>query len=232
MPHALVLDGFSVSPASESEFNQFYHHEFLPKLEEASPEIANLRRFEEFALGGSARWYRKQFLTIYQLTDGTTAEQADAMFGKPEVKDVVLRFRERSEEVVSNFSRTTFLPGWCHARTNGQLHFTGPMFFWQLEMKPELDAAFQKWYEQDYLPLQVAEIPTWAGCRRYKSVGTPQSRHLTVFETSDESTLSRSLQDLRAVHRIEQNLEWQKRVEPAVTWQDASTFRPIFRWPD
>jgi len=101
-----------------------------------------------------------------------------------------------------------------------------------LEMKPELDAGFQQWYEQDYLPLQVAEIPTWVGCRRYTSVGTQQSRHLTVFETSDETTLSRSLQDLRAVHRIEQNLEWQKRVEPAVTWQDASTFRPIFRWPD
>src|SRR5262249_16515652 len=107
MPHALLLVNFSVSPASESEFNQFYHHEFLPKLAKASPAIANIRRFEEFALGGSARWYHKQFLTIYQLTDGTTAEQADALFGNPEVKDVVLRFREWKEKVVSDFSRMT-----------------------------------------------------------------------------------------------------------------------------
>src|SRR6516164_4709403 len=97
MPQALVLVNFSVSPASESEFNQFYHHEFLPKLAEASPEIANVRRFEEFAVGGSARWYNKQFLTIYQLRDGITAERADTLFGKPEVKDVVLRFHEWKE---------------------------------------------------------------------------------------------------------------------------------------
>jgi hypothetical protein len=68
--------------------------------------------------------------------------------------------------------------------------------------------------------------------RRYQSVGATPVRHLTFFETAHEPGLMRSLEDLRSNHRIEQNYEWQKRVEPAVSWQDASSFRPIYRLPD
>ncbi len=98
-------------------------------------------------------------------------------------------------------------------------------------MRPEVDVEFQEWYEQQYLPLQIAEIPTWSGAVRYKSAGREPIRHLTFFETADETTLVRCLTDLRAASRIEDNYEWQNRVEPGVSWHDATSFRPIFRFP-
>jgi hypothetical protein len=99
-------------------------------------------------------------------------------------------------------------------------------------MQPEHDLEFQRWYENEYLPLQVADIPTWSSVRRYQSQGQAPVRHLTLFEAAHEPALTRSIEDLRSNHRIEQNYEWQKRVEPAVSWHDASSFRAIYRWPD
>jgi len=90
---------------------------------------------------------------------------------------------------------------------------------------------FQEWYEEKYLPLQLADIPGWCACRRYSSVNRDPLRHLTIFEAQDESTLSQCLKDLRALHRVAQNREWKRRLEPAVNWHDATSFRCIFRMP-
>lgn len=229
----LVLINFSVNPEAESEFNRFYHHEFLPHLLKESPEIKNVRRYEEFGVAGSLRWYNKQFLTVYQLTVPEAIAQADAIFGRPAVSDVVKTFRDWKDKALRNFSRITFQHTWSHQRKPVDGAFSGrPFFLWQLEMKPELDKDFQDWYAQFYLPRQISEVPTWSGANRYESVGKEPTRHLTFFEAPDESTFLRCLSDLRAAHRIEENLAWQKRVESAVTWQDTTSFRPFFRWPD
>jgi hypothetical protein len=233
MASPIMLVNFSVAPDVETAFTKFYHHEFLPTVLSHSPEIKNVRRYEEFAFGGAARWYNKQVLTIYQLAGAEAMANSDVIFARDEVKAVVNKFREWKEKSLRNFSRITFAPSWSHARTPHEGPFVGrPFFLWQLEMRPEADAEFQKWYEQTYLPLQIAEIPTWSGAVRYKSVEREPLRHLTVFEADNEAVLSRCLVDLRSAHRIEANLDWQQRVEPFVSWHDASSFRPIFRWPD
>lgn len=222
---------FSVPPDLAPEFTRFYHHEFLPTVASESPEVANIRRYEEFGVGGSLRWYNKQYLTIYQLTDLQSTDKADLIFQRPGVKQVVGHFRDWKEKSLRNFSRLTFVPTWTHARNDGE-PFLGPFFLWQLEMKPEMDAEFQEWYQNKYLPLQIADIPTWRHASRYASRGAERLRHLTIFESAGEPELIRSIEDLRAAHRIQENYQWQRRVEAAVTWQDASSFRPIFRWPD
>jgi hypothetical protein len=229
----IMLVNFAVAPDQEPQFNQFYHHTFLPHMAKESPEISSIRRFEEFGVGGTLRWYDKQFLTLYHLDSKATAESANAMFERQSVNEVVKEFRVWKDKALHNFSRVTFKQSWTHRRnpTDGELA-GHPFFLWQLEMKPELDTEFQKWYQNEYLPLQVAEIPTWVAASRYESVQRDPIRRLTVFEAADEAGLFRCLTDLRSAHRIEQNYEWQKRVAPAVTWQDATSFRPIYRWPD
>ncbi|SRR5579885_1001592 len=233
MGNPLLVINFTVPPEVEPEFNRFYHYSFLTAVLEKSPEIINIRRYEEFGIGGSLPWHNKQYLTIYQLAGDDAMSKVDGIFDRPAVCQVVKEFREWKDRSLRNFSRITYRQTWTHARKPAEGAFAGrPFFLWQLEMTPELDKQFQDWYEQSYLPLQVAEIPTWAGVVRYESVGREPVRHLTFFEANDEAGLLRCLTDLRAAHRIEQNNEWQKRVEPALTWHDATSFRPIFRMPD
>jgi hypothetical protein len=227
----IILVNFSVPPDVAPEFTAFFQHEFLPVMMRESPQLTNVRRYEEFGVGASLRWYNKQYLTIYQLADDEAVARADSIFENAAVESVMKRFREWNEKCLRNFSRITFVPTWAHNRRTTD-DFSGPFFMWQLEMKSELDAAFQQWYQDDYLPLQIADIPTWSGCRRYTSHASDQIRHLTIFETADEPALARSVEDLRASHRIQANYEWQRRVEHAVIWQDATSFRPIMRLPD
>lgn len=233
MDKAIMVISFSVNPDVEATFNSFYHRSFLPHLLRHSPEIVNVRRYEEFGMGGSLRWYNKQFLTIYQLSENAVIDNVNAIFEKESVADVVKEFRKWKDTSLRNFSRITFINTWIHARKSSDEGFAGqPFFLWQLEMKPEMDGEFQEWYEREYLPLQVAEIPTWTRVTRYKSIDRQPQRHLTFFQSATEDSLQRCLTDIRSTHRIEENLKWQQRVEPAVTWQDATSFRPIFRWPD
>lgn len=233
MENPILVISFSVNPEAEAAFNSFYHRSFLPHLLSQSPEIVNVRRYEEFGTGGSLRWYNKQFLTIYQLAGSETIDKLNDIFERETVVDVVKEFRQWKEKSLRNFARISFANTWAHPRRSAGGAFAGrPFFLWQLEMKPQLDREFQDWYEQQYLPFQIAEIPTWSGALRYQSLDRETVRHLTFFQAETEGSLKRCLSDLRSAHRIEPNLEWQKRVDAAVTWQDATSFRPIFRWPD
>jgi hypothetical protein len=231
MTHPMMLVSFSVPPDVTPEFTRFYHHEFLPQILHNSPELANIRRYEEFGVAGTLRWYNKQYLTFYQFVDDAAVKSADELFQRAKVESVVKRFREWKEKSLFNFDRRIFMPTWRHKRQTGQ-DFDGPFFLWQTEMKPKLDEEFVEWYEKTYLPLQVADLPTWSSVRRYSNTTADQTRRLTLFECANEPALLRSLEDLRSAHRIQENYDWQKRVEAAVTWQDVTSFRPIYRAPD
>jgi hypothetical protein len=227
---AILVVGLSVPPDKEPRFNEFYNHCFLPKLLKETPEFIRVTRFEEFGVGGTLRWYNKQFLTIYELESEECISKVDSLFGRPAVADVVKTFREWKDNELKNFSRITYRHTWIHARRMPSAGWPW-MFVWQLETKPEMDAEFQTWYQNDYLPLQVASI-NWTGCRRYASVDRDPRRHLTLFEAADEANLVRCLIDLRSPHRVNQNYAWQERVGQAVNWHDATSFKPIYRFPD
>ncbi len=232
MDTSLILVNFSISPEVEIEFNHFYHRKFLPELMKHSPEIDRIVRYEEFATAGSLRWYNKPFLTFYQLSC-SASDNIDEIFARPQVADVIKEFGQWKQRHLTNFARITYVPRWKHRRKRAESALlTGPVFVWQHEVRTESEDEFERWYEDDYLPLQIAEIPSWSGARRYKSVSRNPDRYLTVFETDNEATLARSMTDLRTPQRLSENMSWQRRVEAAVTWQDAATFRPIFCWPD
>jgi hypothetical protein len=229
----IMVVSLSVKPDDEAAFNDFYHHQFLPHMLREVPQILSLRRYEEHGVGGTLRWYNKVFLTIYELAHDTDLNKVDDFFKLPSLKETMEVFGKFKTNSLHNFSRITYNQTWAHERKSWDGPFGNrPFLLWSLEMKPELDADFQHWYENEYLPLQVADIPAWAGARRYLSVNRDPVRHLTFFEAADESVLfNRCLIDIRAPHRNKANLEWQEKVEQAVTWHDATSFRQIYRRP-
>lgn len=229
MDSNLVLVSFGISPQVEVEFNRFYHRSFLPALLKQSPEIDRIIRYEEFTPGGSLRWYNKPFLTFYQLAPAVEVEQVEQIFSREAVGDLVKEFGQWKTNHLVDFSRVTYSPRWLHKRSRSYLNsFTGPLFVWQHEANADKEDEFEQWYENDYLPLQIAEIPTWSGARRFYCKDRTPVRYLTVFETDNEVTLTRSMTDLRSPQRLSENMLWQKRAEEAIAWQDAATFRPIF----
>src|ERR1700749_4185616 len=98
MTKPLILVNFSVPPDVAPQFTVFYHHEFLPRIMENAPEIFNIRRYEEFGVGASLRWYNKQYLTIYQLVDESAIAKSDEIFQNSKVTSVVAKFREWKEK--------------------------------------------------------------------------------------------------------------------------------------
>lgn len=228
----IVVVNFSIAPEKEAEFTEFYHHRYLPALLAQVPAIRTIRRYEELGIGGTLRWYNKQFLTIYSLASDVTSSGVEEFFTRLSPQEVMIELMQWKANALRNFTSMAYEETWSHERGAEAGPFRGgPFFLWSLEMRPELDEPFQRWYEEDYLPLQVADIPTWSGVHRFRSVNREQVRHLTFFEAAGEEALVRCLTDLRAPHRISQNYEWQKRVEPATLWHDATSFRPIYRRP-
>jgi len=228
----IMVITLSVAPEKEGEFNEFYHHRFLPRILTSAPEIASIRRYEELNVSGSLKWYNKQYVTIYEFANREGIERSDAIFQRTEMKDLVTEFGNWKTNDLRNFSRISYNPRWEHERIPIDGRFANrPFLIWSHEMKPQYDEQFQDWYENNYLPLQVADMPNWVAVRRYSGVNREPLRHLTLFEAADETTLMKSLKDLRALHRTSQNREWKRRVDAAVDWHDATSFTCIYRRP-
>lgn len=227
MSKPIILVNFQVAPDVAPEFTAFYQDEFLPCILRESPEILNIRRYEEVDTTGALSGDNKQYLTIYQLIDEKAVKRADAVFQNPAVEDAVKRFRAWKDKHLKNFSRINFVPSWA-GKHGVSDDFSGPFFLQQLELKPEIDGAFEKWYQADYLPRQITDGTNWSNCRRYKGHGADQARSLTIFEAADDQVLARALADLRAAHDLRGN----ERIEAAAAWQNAAGFRSILRLPN
>lgn len=228
----IMLITLSVAPEKDGEFNEFYHHKFLPAILASAPEVLSIRRYKELNTGGSLRWSNKQYVTVYELENKAAIDNADEIFQRDSIRDLVTEFQNWKTNDLRNFSRISYVPRWEHERMAPDGRFgSRPILLWSLDMKPEFDEEFQDWYEREYLPLQIADIPGFVACRRYTSVNREQTRHITLFEGQDENGLMRCLKDIRALHRVGQNREWKRRVEPALNWHDATSFKCIYRRP-
>ena len=228
----IIVVSLSVPPEKEAEFNAFYQHTFLSVMLRDCPEILSIRRYEELGTSGTLRWHDKKFLTIYELDTDKAIDSTKDLFDRPELTDVMREFEQWKSNHLRAVSRVTYKNTWSHPRVAPEGPFAArPFLLFSAEMKPELETEFMDWYENSYLPVQVADIPLWSACRRYVSVEQEPRRHLTFFESTDEYTLGRCMQDLRAPHRIHANYEWHRRFEKSSTWHDATNFRCIYRRP-
>ena len=79
-----------------------------------------------------------------------------------------------------------------------------------VELDAERAHQFHDWYEEDYLPKNVADVPSWVACRRYSSEGREPARHLAIYEAFDLPGLDESLDMMRAPFRMAENMSWKR----------------------
>lgn len=232
MTATILMQTLRVAPQEEAAFTEFYHHRYLPRVLDLVPEIKCVRRYEEWGLEGSLAWFRKRFLTLFEIEAADPAAAFTAGLARPGGEAEQAEWSGWRDRALRDVELTVYRQSWCHARLPCDGPFGGrPFFMVSVEVAEEEEEAFRAWYEEDYLPKTMADIPTFLACRRYASLEREPRRAHTVYEAADEAGLARSFQLLRAPWRYGSNEDWAGRVGPQITWQDAAAWRPIYRRP-
>ena len=233
----IILVSLSISPEKEADFNDFYHHRYIPNLMKIIPEIKFARRYQEHNVEGTLRYYNKQFLTIYGCDSETPSssilEAIKERSGREKEKAEWSKFQTNDLHHLE--SACIYTQRYQHPRGMEKTLFNNPFFMVSVEVIPKKIALFDDWYEDHYLPRNLSDVPTWTACTRYSSQGRTPSRHLTLYEAQDLAALQQSLDLMRAQHRLKENASWKQwdtGNDPAITWEDATSFKPIFRYPD
>jgi hypothetical protein len=227
---ALYVVSLSVDPDREAEFNRYYHGEHIPAVLADCGDLRTVRRYEQFGVDGSLRWYERQFLTIYELDSGRDLARLSDEGVLPSTHPAMTSWQEWRPHL-HDVQRRAFRLVYEHPRVAWDGAFgSRPFFLVTADIAADDEPEFARWYHEEYLPRNVAEVPTWAAVRRYESAGGGPRRTFVVYEAWDEAGLARSLASMRGAARLEENLAWH-RWEPAISYEDAAMFRPIYRWP-
>jgi hypothetical protein len=233
----IVMVSFQLDVEAEAPFSAFYHHRYIPNLMDDLPEIRSAWRYQEHHVAGSLKYYRKQFITIYACDSQEGGSRViAALDGRPgREADQAEWAKWRALAMHDPEPPCLYLERWRHPRMPADGIFgSRPFFMVSVEVAAERQAQFDEWYEQQYLPRNVADVPSWAGCRRYSSVGRTPARHHAVYEAGDLMALDASLEAMRAPFRLEESMSWKQwdtGDRPAITWEDAAAYKPIFRKP-
>jgi hypothetical protein len=229
--HVIYMVSVTVDPDHETEFNRYYHSQHIPTVLEAASELRSARRYAEFGVDGSLRWYRRRLLAIYECRDGADLDRLSAEGALPPGHPERDAWQEWVASHLHDVDRRVYRQNYTHPRRAWDGPFgSRPFFMVTADISDEHEPEFASWYEGEYLPRNVAEVPDWAAVRRYRSHGAPR-RTFVVYEAQDEEGLARCLTAMRGAARVEENLAWH-RWDDAISYQDAATFRPIYRWPD
>ena len=230
----MIVVSFRLDVEKEAAFSEFYHHRYLPELMRGVPAIKSVRRYQEHHVTGSLRYYRKQFLTFLECGMPHLALQAlDKWNGGTALRGEWERWCADAADELE--PACLYLQRWAHPRMPVDGPFgSRPFFMVSVELRPGREQPFHDWYENDYLPKNVADVPSWVACRRYSSAGRDTARHLAIYEASDLAGLDESLDMMRTPYRMAENMAWKRwdsGDEPVITWEDAATFKPIYRRP-
>ena len=90
-----------------------------------------------------------------------------------------------------------------------------------LQVEPAQEQAFNRWYQEDYIPRFVQQIPGIASVSRWRLPGT--TTYLTIYDLEDHVILEALQQALRNPARNADREEWHR-------WETAylSDFRDGF----
>lgn len=219
-----------IAPEHEAAFTEFYHHRYIPALLSNVPEIKSVWRYEEFGVTGSLRWFNKQFITHYQLADGVSSGAIESALKRPGREELTAEWDRWKSSHLRDVERNCQRLIYRHSREPLDGPFgSRPFFRVSVETDPLSADDFNQWYHESYLPKIMADVPAWAACRRYQTVGRVPSRVHTIYEVENSFSFDEAFAAMRAPHRYSSNAEWDQWVGKAITWQDATSFRPIFR---
>lgn len=228
----IMIVSLRIAPEKEAAFNEFYHHRYIPKLLEVVPEIRVARRYEEYGVAGSLKWFTKRFLTVYEIASEAVLDSAIEGLSRPGREAERAEWAKWKDSHLKDVSRVAYRQTYAHERVSWDGAFgSRPFFMVTVEVKPEAEPKFGSWYEGEYLPKIMADVPTYAACRRYTSVDRDPAHVHTVYEVQSLGDLEEAFALMRSPHRYSSNAAWDGWVGPAITAQDASSYRPIFRRP-
>ena len=228
----LVVESFRLDVEQEAPFSASYHHEFLPAVFGDAGGVRGTWRYQEHQVTGSLRYYRKQFFTFHECESRADAEALIEILGRRTADGAMGVW---AGSIVEAEPPCLYVERWAHPRMPLDGIFgSRPFFMVSVELQPGREQAFDDWYEAEYLPRNVADVPGWVACRRYSSVGRTPARHHAIYEAADLHGLDESLEAMRAPFRLAENMAWKRwdtGAGAAISWEDAAMFRPIYRRP-
>jgi hypothetical protein len=229
----MMIVSLRIPASEEARFTEFYHHRYIPSLLYVVPEIEAVWRYEEFGVTGSLRWFSKQFLTHYLFKPGVCVSQIAEIMQRPGREEQMLEWAQWKENHLIDVQRHCFTEIYRHPRQPLDGIFgSRPFFRVTVQTDGRETAAFNHWYHHEYLPKIMADVPAWAATRRYASVDRKPELVHTVYEVESVHALDEAFLLMRAPYRFTSNADWDAWVGKAIVWQDATSFRPIYRAPN
>ncbi|KAF9063006.1 hypothetical protein BDP27DRAFT_1385041 [Rhodocollybia butyracea] len=142
---------------SEAEYHDWYDSEHAP-ARLTIPTFYNAARYK--AVDGQ----KPSYLTLYDISEPSVADG-------PEYQAVKDKGSERDKRLLSTvqyLNRRSYSSIYTYTRPTVSDSDFPPQYVWSvgLEVKPEGEAEFNKWYEEEHIPM-ISKIPGWTRSRRF-----------------------------------------------------------------
>jgi antibiotic biosynthesis monooxygenase (ABM) superfamily enzyme len=75
------------------------------------------------------------------------------------------------------------------------------LLFVQMTVKKDQESAFNAWYEREYIPAFVREVPGITRCRRFVTLAPDANgvnTYLTIYEFTNESAIQRGMEVMKS----------------------------------
>ncbi|KAF9063007.1 hypothetical protein BDP27DRAFT_1385042 [Rhodocollybia butyracea] len=142
---------------SEAEYHDWYDSEHAP-ARLTIPTFYNAARYK--AVDGQ----KPSYLTLYDISEPSVADG-------PEYQAVKDKGSERDKRLLSTvqyLNRRCYSLIYTYTRLTISDSDFPPKYVWSvgLEVKPEGEAEFNKWYKEEHIPM-ISKIPGWIRSRRF-----------------------------------------------------------------
>lgn len=223
----ILLVNLTVDEDREAEFNDFYHHVYIPTFLRVIPEFKTARRYVSTEAASP-----RQFLTLYEFASAEVVDGGMAAMDRPGREAERAKFHEWEATHVHGLTSVVYRETYRHARVPADGAWgRRPIYLVTYQVRSEQEPAFGAWYESEYIPRLMADVPGYVGCRRYLSQNAQPTTHLTVYEIAALPEVDQAIADMRSPWRTGENTAWHHWEEAAVPSIEAGVFRPIFQRP-
>jgi hypothetical protein len=199
--NSLVAVYGSVAPDFEDEYNNWYNtHHIPPRMQQVPGFLAAVR----YRLAAQSTGNAPRYLTFYELEE-------TAVLKHPVLQNMTDNPTDWDKRVTPHISVEGQLIYKRVAAVGnpGELH-TPVVFTVRLDVAPEADEEFNRWYDTDHLPA-LGGVPGVQSARRY-ALRFPKggSQYLTVYELERD--------DVRATDawRKAADSPWTRKMQPSL----------------
>ncbi len=103
-----------------------------------------------------------------------------------------------------------------------------PIYFVRMKLDPAQEAAFNEWYNREYLDTLRPIAPLFVNIYRYVSGEGADKTYLTIYEIKDEASIDAALSVFDSPERAPHRVQWKEWEARAVTEIQAGVFHQIY----